>query len=253
MATAVAQIVGYVVLSTVMEGVRRGGHGQRGGDTRRGGAQGDEDARWGFPAWRWAAGIGQRPGRHARHALYCTINLLVSAAVAGAVVQRGWDGLGALEGWTVLQWGARPELGLRAAAKAAAAFAWQVAAEWPWHYGMHRVPGLYRAVHKLHHHNKAPVPFDDLFIHPLEALGYYLLLYAPAMGVVGSMPAEAFAAYIAVMGVCGVLDHSGVRVVAPGGAYDSAEHAQHHAKFECNYGFPVAWGDHAAGTYRTPS
>ena len=52
MATAVAQIVGYVVLSTVMEGVRRGGHGQRGGDTRRGGAQGDEDARWGFPAWR---------------------------------------------------------------------------------------------------------------------------------------------------------------------------------------------------------
>ena len=33
---------------------------------------------------------------------------------------------------------------------------------------------------QMHHYYKSPQPFDDMYIHPLEALGYYLILYSPA-------------------------------------------------------------------------
>ena len=45
--------------------------------------------------------------------------------------------------------------------------------EYYWHRLMH-LPWFYVRFHKLHHHYKSPEPFDDLYIHPLEALGYYL-------------------------------------------------------------------------------
>ena len=33
------------------------------------------------------------------------------------------------------------------------------------------------ALHRHHHFYKSPQPFDDLCIHPLEAFGYYVILY----------------------------------------------------------------------------
>jgi sterol desaturase/sphingolipid hydroxylase (fatty acid hydroxylase superfamily) len=52
-----------------------------------------------------------------------------------------------------------------------AAVVLQSVAEYYWHRLMHWPP-CYRRLHKLHHHYKSPSPFDDLFIHPLEAAGY---------------------------------------------------------------------------------
>lgn len=104
----------------------------------------------------------------------------------------------------------------------------------------------HRWFHRYHHFYKSPQPFDDLFIHPLEvtryppminrtrrasihpslptplpqnqsnilyppavfpkAFWYYCILYGPAFWA-GPMPLESFALYMALMGVCGVLDH----------------------------------------------
>lgn len=74
-------------------------------------------------------------------------------------------------------------------------------------------------MHKFHHFYKSPEPFDDLMIHPLEAFGYYLQLYAPPF--LFAMPLSSFLLYMSICGVCGVLDHSGVKLSVPG-LYDTA-------------------------------
>ena len=152
----------------------------------------------------------------------------------------------------------------------------QVVLEYYWHAAMH-TPVLYRTLHSHHHYYKVPQPWDDLCIHPLEAFGYFCILYSPA--VVTLVPFAggptchvwAFLAYMAVCGVCGVLDHSGVRcrlalrlplltwrgapVVVP--IYDTEEHDAHHScgfggGTAVNLGFPIALMDRLHGTYMPP-
>mmetsp|Transcript_26363 Transcript_26363/g.66003 ORF Transcript_26363/g.66003 Transcript_26363/m.66003 type:complete len:91 (+) Transcript_26363:101-373(+) len=85
----------------------------------------------------------------------------------------------------------------------------------------------------------------------MEALGYHIILYAPAY-IFPRLPALSFLLYMAVMGLAGVADHSGVRLRALGGVYDSGEHDEHHRLVNCNYAFPVAWMDRLCGTYVPP-
>ena len=47
--------------------------------------------------------------------------------------------------------------------------------EYYWHRLMH-TKFCMRHFHKLHHSYTSPEPFDDLYIHPVEAFGYYLIL-----------------------------------------------------------------------------
>lgn len=56
-------------------------------------------------------------------------------------------------------------------------------------------------------------------IHPLEAFGYYVLLYSPPF--LFGMPVASFAVYMAVCGTCGVLDHAGIALSVPG-LYDTS-------------------------------
>lgn len=152
--------------------------------------------------------------------------------------------------------------------------------EFYWHWAMH-TPLLYRTLHAHHHYYKSPQPFDDLCIHPLEAFGYFCILYSPAM--VNLVPflggavchVWAFLAYMSVCGVCGVLDHSGVRCRlalrlrlpsfgrgAPAAwlevpIYDTEEHDAHHScgfggTTAVNLGFPFAVLDRLHGTYVAP-
>lgn len=104
----------------------------------------------------------------------------------------------------------------------------------------------YARLHKYHHHYHSPEPFDDMFIHPLEAFGYYCILYSPAYLL--PMHACTFLAYMVVLGVFGVADHSGIRFSLPG-LYDTADHDAHHSRFEVNYAFPFPYLDLLAGTY----
>lgn len=99
---------------------------------------------------------------------------------------------------------------------------------------------------------QAPEPFDDMYIHPVEAVGYYCILYSPSAFF--PLHPATFFAYMALLGVAGVLDHSGVRVCVAlplfrVRLYDTADHDRHHSHVSVNYSFPFPFLDVLHGTY----
>ena len=103
----------------------------------------------------------------------------------------------------------------------AVAYIYENVVEYVWHRAMH-LPWCYRTMHKYHHTYKAPEPFDDLYIHPLEAAGYYCILHSPAF--LFPQPLWSYLLYMAWMGATGVLDHSGVKLELPFDIYDTEAH-----------------------------
>ena len=93
---------------------------------------------------------------------------------------------------------------------------------------------------------QAPEPFDDMYIHPFEAFGYYCILYSPSALL--PMRPITFFVYMSLLGFAGVLDHAGVRVAIPG-VYDTRDHDRHHSHVTVNYGFPFPFLDMLHGTY----
>ena len=105
---------------------------------------------------------------------------------------------------------------------------------------------FYSLFHKFHHTYKSPEPWDDMYIHPVEAIGYYIILYSPP--VVYHMHRISFIIYMIIMGICGVLDHSGIKVDIPF-LYNTIDHDNHHARFNVNFSFPFPYMDILHGTY----
>ena len=170
-----------------------------------------------------------------------SINTLLAAAAAGATAEATFRGCSALHMHTLVgvrDWAA-------SVSGFIAAVAMESVLEYYWHRAMHW-RWCYRTCHRIHHASKAPSPFDDMLIHPLEALGYYCILYSPAFFI--PMHVSAMCAYMAVMGLAGVLDHSGVRAVLPG-LYATADHDEHHRLVNVNFSFPFPWLDILHGTY----
>ena len=80
---------------------------------------------------------------------------------------------------------------------------------------------------------------------------YYCILYSPAF-VVKNLPKESFLLYMAIVGVFGVLDHSGVDFRFPWFlfSYEARFHDLHHKHFNVNYAFPFQWPDRIFGTLK---
>ena len=116
--------------------------------------------------------------------------------------------------------------------------------EYYWHRLMH-LRLFYGIFHKYHHFYKSPEPFDDMYIHPVEAIGYYCILFGPPL--IFKIHYISFIAYMIIMGLCGVLDHSGISLAC--GIYDTVDHDLHHEKFDVNYSFPFPILDILHGTY----
>lgn len=99
-----------------------------------------------------------------------SIGVLIGFPLLGDLIGLAWPGLGAL----ALQI-------LVVAVIDDFCFYWA-------HRWMHRIPRLYRSVHKIHHEAYAPVPIEYIYVHPIEH----------AMGAVGT--ALGFALVIALWG-----------------------------------------------------
>ena len=84
-----------------------------------------------------------------------------------------------------------------------------------------------------------------MHIAPPEAAIYYAILYSPPF--VLPLSTGAFLAYMALMGTCGILDHSGIRVAIPP-FYWVEDHDEHHRLTHCNFGFPFTFMDKLHGT-----
>lgn len=184
--------------------------------------------------------LSNKPNRGPYHRVLVTVNLLVASCFAFFTTQM------CVTGRARMMFDDLATHGLGAVAlELLVAVVYENVTEYYWHRLMH-LPGLYARLHKHHHFYKSPEPWDDMYIHPLEAAGYYCILYAPPF--LFRMHYSAFLAYMVVMGLCGVLDHSGVHVSLPG-LYNTEDHDAHHSKFEVNYAFPLPYMDLLHGTF----
>lgn len=209
--------------------------------------------RWSLPALELASAPARprsaaQPARHPRHSLWASTNLVVSACCAGFVAEATVRGHAlTLECgphgcvWTVLR-------GL------VLALSLQSVVEHFWHMLMH-TGVMYACLHRHHHYYKAPQVWDDLCIHPLEAFGYYCILYGVAFAV-PQLHVASFLLYMAICGLLGVLDHSGVAVSLPG--YSARTHDEHHrigygAGVHVNLSFPFPLIDRLLDSYIAPA
>mmetsp|Transcript_1454 Transcript_1454/g.2383 ORF Transcript_1454/g.2383 Transcript_1454/m.2383 type:complete len:268 (-) Transcript_1454:108-911(-) len=184
--------------------------------------------------------LSSKPNRGPYHRVFTLANLLMVSFVGFMTTEcsiRGWNymriGPLHLEDIPVIS------------CEVIFAMMYQQFVEYYWHRAMHSKL-FYARFHKYHHFYKSPEPFDDLYIHPLEAFGYYCILWGPPF--LFSMHYVGFIAYMIVLGICGVLDHSGIRVSIPA-VYNTEDHDSHHFKFEVNYAFPFPYMDLLHGTF----
>eukprot|EP00741_Cyanophora_paradoxa_P004756 tig00000828_g4614.t1 len=192
------------------------------------------DTRWWIPC----LGLKEK-SRHPKHRLFATVNILQSSLFAGAVAEC------AMRGWTRMVFDASAYPWWASLGTVCLAHVWQNVIEYYWHRIMHW-PEVYKRLHKYHHYYKSPEPFDDLFIHPLEAFGYLCILWSPPF--VFPLSIVGFLSYMVVNGICGVTDHSGIRLSVPG-IYNTEDHDLHHSRVSVNFGFPLPALDVLHGTY----
>lgn len=184
--------------------------------------------------------LSNKPNRAPLHGPVMLLNLCIASLVAGFTTEcsvRQWNKMEFYP--PTLQ-----EAGV-IAMQFLLAVVYQCVVEYYWHRLMH-TKLFYASFHKYHHWYKSPEPWDDMYIHPLEAFGYYCILYGPPF--LFRIHCWAFLGYMVVMGVCGILDHSGVRVEVPG-LYNTEDHDNHHLRFEVNYSFPFPFMDLLHGTF----
>jgi sterol desaturase/sphingolipid hydroxylase (fatty acid hydroxylase superfamily) len=106
------------------------------------------------------------------HWLLATINTALAALAAAVAVHLIATGRSRVYLTWPAEWSAA-YCAVRLAAEVVAIVSLHQLEEYWWHRLMH-TPWCYRRAHKLHHAYKAPEPFDDMYIHPAEAAGYYL-------------------------------------------------------------------------------
>eukprot|EP00605_Chrysophyceae_sp_TOSAG23-4_P001585 GSChrysophyteH1.ASY1.ANO1.1740.1 assembled CDS len=192
----------------------------------------------------------EKNGRHRLHRLFCSINILQAGSFAFITAELSLRGMNHMYFEFHRSCDILVVLAIMAS-ELLAAIIWQSFLEYWWHILMHQ-PIVYKTMHKYHHHYKAPEPFDDLFIHPVESFGYYCILYS--IPFVIPVHVSSMVIYMIVMGLAGVMDHSGIefnlRVPWCGTIYSSVDHDVHHQLFDYNYAFPFPFLDKFHGTYK---
>ena len=197
------------------------------------------------------AAAGIQP-RHPLHPVFATVNLLVSSTFALASCELFHRGGGSLHCTCGPE---RAACAVQLLQGVLASLAVQSVLEYYWHALMH-TPFFYARLHRYHHFYKAPQVFDDLMIHPVEAFGYYCILFSPAVLV--RQHWAAFLAYMSLCGVFGILDHSGIAVTLLGRTvYDTRAHDVHHQKgfgpgVYVNLAFPFTLMDVVHRTFVAP-
>ena len=184
-----------------------------------------------------------KPERGPYHALFTTFNLLVASCCASFTTELSLREINYMR-FEVINLYSFQDI-YKIMLETVIIVTYQCVAEYYWHRLMH-IPYFYKNFHKYHHFYKSPEPWDDMYIHPIEAFGYYCILFGPPF--IFSIHYFSFIIYMIIMGVCGMLDHSGIKFEL-WGLYNTADHDYHHSKFEVNYSFPFPYMDILHGTF----
>lgn len=184
--------------------------------------------------------ISSKPDRAPYHGVISLLNLCTASAFCGMIFEMCNRKNSLLEFMPTYKYGFFNIL-----AEFLVSVAYECVVEYYWHRLMH-LKYFYSIFHKYHHYYKSPEVWDDMYIHPVEAFGYYCILYSPPF--IHKIHAHSFVLYMITMGICGVLDHSGINIALLG-CYNAEDHDVHHSKFNVNYGFPLPVLDIIHGTY----
>lgn len=188
----------------------------------------------------WWPLFSSKPNRGKYHAYITSFNLLMASTFAATVTEVS------MRRWNLMAYDEPSTYGFdQIILDLVIAVTYENIIEYFWHLGMH-TKTFYAMFHKYHHFYKSPEVWDDMYIHPVEAFGYYCILYGPPF--LFRCHYLAFLAYMVLMGVCGVLDHCGAKFSIPG-VYNTEDHDAHHEKFEVNYCFPFPYMDIIFGTF----
>lgn len=229
--TFFAQFLGYILFSTILQWLYyyRRGHSPSTWKVQHTISSGPLPSFWSFPI------ISQKPNRGIYHGALTCFNLCMASCFVALTTECSVKGVNRMRFDGLMT--SRDVIHI--VVEFVFICFYQCVVEYYWHRLMH-LPIFYRNFHKYHHHYKAPEPWDDMYIHPLEACGYYSILYSPPF--LFPIHVYAFLMYMALMGTCGVLDHSGIHFNILG-IYNTADHDKHHEKFEVNYSFPFPFMD----------
>ena len=149
-----------------------------------------------------------KQGRAKNHIFLTTINLINATLFAFIVTELCVKGKSKMKFLSLTEYGSQNVL-----KDLILAIIYENVAEYYWHRFLHSKL-FYKKFHKYHHHIKSPEPWDDMYIHPCEAIIYYIILYSPPF--LFSCHYYSFLLYMVIMGLCGTLDHSGVKINIPG-------------------------------------
>ena len=106
------------------------------------------------------------------------------------------------------------------------------------HRKMHQNKYIYKKIHKIHHRANTPIPFDYIYVHPLEWLSGFI---GPFIGMLllGGISIYSFWIYLIVRNIHEIHIHSGIKssfLVNLIPFYGNNEHHDiHHAKRDGNY------------------
>ena len=142
---------------------------------------------WWFPI------LFQKKDRAINHEMFATINLVIASLFAAIVSECSVYELNNMSFKSIHSYGS-----LKVVYDIMIAIVFQSIAEYYWHRMMH-LPFFYKYFHKYHHFYKSPEPWDDMYIHPVEAIGYYLILYLPPF--LFTCHIYAFLIYMIIMGI----------------------------------------------------
>jgi sterol desaturase/sphingolipid hydroxylase (fatty acid hydroxylase superfamily) len=155
------------------------------------------------------------------YALFTTLNLFNISLLGAITTQLIFDGR------TYTYWNVDDHSLTYFVATFFLPLVWQLVGEYAYHRTMH-TPFFFRLFHHYHHLKKSPIVFDDLYLHPVEALLYYSVLFAPPfLGI--DLHWCALLVYIIVCGSTGILDHCGI-ALSFFDIYDTRDHDLHHSQ-----------------------
>ena len=119
------------------------------------------------------------------------------------------------------------------------------------HRGMHENKYIYKTIHKIHHRANVPIPFEYIYVHPLEWMSGMI---GPFLGMIfiGGISFESYCIYLIIRNVHEIHIHSGIKtslVLSKLPFYGNNEHHDlHHAERDGNYASTFTLWDYLFNT-----
>ena len=113
-----------------------------------------------------------------------------------------------------------------------------------WSHRLLHIPFIYKVIHKIHHEHKSPITWSSFYVHPVELIMTFTLVFLSPVLFFRVHPLT-FVAYLTILLLSLVKSHCGVDIY---GYYSAKFHDLHHENFNGNYGSDLGVWDRICQT-----